>query len=202
MENLNDYIFIHQCIPKEICSNLISIFDATNDWETHSWTHPVLSEKPEYIMTQDHDNEEELEVSWPMMDIQEMMIPYLRESLNEFRLKYGPVHSNLDWEDTTNDELITHITRIRVNKYSKGQLMKAHFDHIHSIFDGEMKGVPVLSFVGALNEDYEGGLFMIRDKEIKIKTGEILIFPSSFLYPHQVSKITMGTRYSFVAWGF
>ena len=201
-ESLNDYIFTHHCIPTEVCSNLISIFDSMNKWEKHSWTTPALTEEPKYIMTQNVDDEEELEVSWPIMNIQEMMIPYLREAVDEYRLKYGTVHCNLDWEDTTNDELITPITRVRINKYSKGQLMKPHFDHIHSIFDGERKGVPVLSFVGALNEEYEGGMFVIRDKEIKIKTGEILIFPSNFLYPHQVTKITMGTRYSFVAWGF
>jgi hypothetical protein len=62
-ESLNDYIFTHQCIPPEICSNLISIFDATNEWETHSWTNPVLSERPEYTTTQDPNDEEELEVS-------------------------------------------------------------------------------------------------------------------------------------------
>ena len=33
-------------------------------------------------------------------------------------------------------------------------------DHIHSIFDGKMKGVPIVSIVANLNEDYEGAEFV------------------------------------------
>jgi hypothetical protein len=47
-----------------------------------------------------------------MMDTQEIMIPYLRESVNEYRLKCGTNHSNLDWDVSYCDELITYITRI------------------------------------------------------------------------------------------
>lgn len=37
--------------------------------------------------------------------------------------------------------------------------MRKHYDHIHSIFDGQRKGIPVLSMLGILNNDYEGGEF-------------------------------------------
>ena len=30
-----------------------------------------------------------------------------------------------------------------------------HADHIHSMFDGEKKGIPILSVLGVLNDDYE-----------------------------------------------
>ena len=39
-------------------------------------------------------------------------------------------------------------------------------------------------------------------KEIKLKTGDILMFPSNFMYPHEVTECTKGTRYSFVSWAF
>ena len=39
-------------------------------------------------------------------------------------------------------------------------------------------------------------------KKIPFKTGDILIFPSTFLYPHVVKEVTEGTRYSFVAWAY
>jgi predicted 2-oxoglutarate/Fe(II)-dependent dioxygenase YbiX len=55
--------------------------------------------------------------------------------------------------------------------------------------------------VGVLNEDYEGGEFIMwEDKEIKLKTGDLMIFPSTFLYPHKVNPVTKGTRYSCVSW--
>jgi len=59
-----------------------------------------------------------------------------------------------------------------------------------------------LSVVGILNQNYEGGDFKIIDKYLKFKTGDVLIFPSNFMYPHEVTSITKGTRYSFVTWGY
>ena len=72
------------------------------------------------------------------------------------------------------------------------------FYNIHSIFDGKLKGIPIISIVGSLNEGYEGGEFMLRDREIKLKTGDILLFPSGIVYPHGVKEIKKGVRYSFV----
>jgi predicted 2-oxoglutarate/Fe(II)-dependent dioxygenase YbiX len=65
-----------------------------------------------------------------------------------------------------------------------------------------MKGIPILSVVGLLNDNYGGGEFMIRGKEVKLIRGDILIFPSNFIYPHEVKDITKGIRYSFVSWAF
>ena len=70
------------------------------------------------------------------------------------------------------------------------------------IFDGQEKGIPILSIVGVLNDNYKGGDFLMRGKKIPFKTGDILIFPSTFLYPHVVKEVTEGTRYSFVAWAY
>ena len=81
--------------------------------------------------------------------------------------------------------------------------MALHCDHIHSMFDGNRKGVPILSILGSLNNDYEGGeLVFWRDKVVELKAGEIMIFPSNFLYPHEVRMVTKGTRYSFVSWSW
>ena len=38
------------------------------------------------------------------------------------------------------------------------------------------------------------------EKEYKIKQGEIMIFPSVFLYPHRVAPVTKGVRDTFVSW--
>tara|TARA_R100000656_G_scaffold40038_2_gene33439 strand:+ start:422 stop:988 length:567 start_codon:yes stop_codon:yes gene_type:complete len=93
--------------------------------------------------------------------------------------------------------------RLKFNRYNKNQLMKEHCDHISSMFDGERRGIPTLSVIGSLNNNYEGGeLIMFQDKEYKIKAGEILIFPSNFLYPHKVMPVTKGTRYTYVSWVF
>ena len=94
-------------------------------------------------------------------------------------------------------------TALRFNRYDKNTEMKTHCDHIHSIFDGKIKGVPVLTILGLLNEDYKGGeLVMWNNTVIPLKTGSVVVFPSNFMYPHRVNTITQGIRYSYVSWVF
>ena len=57
-----------------------------------------------------------------------------------------------------------------------------------------------------LNDGYEGGDLIFtdqREKEIKrfqLKKGTVVFFPSNFMYPHGITPIVKGTRYSIVAW--
>lgn len=90
---------------------------------------------------------------------------------------------------------------IRYNRYHSKKKMALHCDHITTLFDGETRGIPILSCLGVLNDNYEGGDFIIcEDKRINFKTGDLIIFPSSFLYPHKVEPVTKGKRYSFISW--
>ena len=53
-----------------------------------------------------------------------------------------------------------------------------------------------------LNDDFDGGEFEYqidtKSLTVKLKKGDVLVFPSYFL--HRVKPVTMGTRYSLVAW--
>ena len=61
-----------------------------------------------------------------------------------------------------------------------------------------------LSSILILNNDYEGGelCFEIDGKIEKIKNtpGNIIIWPSNFMFPHAVQPLKKGTRYSIVSW--
>lgn len=92
-------------------------------------------------------------------------------------------------------------TVVRINRYLEDTSMDLHCDHIYSMFDGKIKGIPVLSVLGALNDDYEGGeLIFFENTKINLNAGDIMVFPSNFLFPHRVEKVTRGARYSFVSW--
>ena len=95
---------------------------------------------------------------------------------------------------------------VRFNKYSEGQKMEMHFDHIHSVFDGYYKGIPILSIIGFLNDDYEGGelVFNLGGESVsyKLPANSILVFPSAFPWPHEVTPVTKGIRYTWVMWCF
>ena len=58
-----------------------------------------------------------------------------------------------------------------------------------------------------LNNNYDGGeLFFYHPitkkpySQAHLNEGDLIMFPSNFLYPHQVSPIKKGIRYSVVAW--
>ncbi len=79
--------------------------------------------------------------------------------------------------------------------------MRQHHDHIHSLFDGVHKGIPVFSMIGNLNEGYEGAhLYFWDGYKMPLGVGDICLFPSLFMYPHGVTEATRGKRYSFVCW--
>ena len=89
----------------------------------------------------------------------------------------------------------------RFNRYCTGTRMHLHCDHIVDLFEGVRRGIPILSLVGALNSDYTGGEFVMwQDHVIDIAPGSVLVFPSIFLYPHQVKPVVSGTRYTYVSW--
>lgn len=117
---------------------------------------------------------------------------------------------NAIWEYTLRDMahmnkwfgLPSAFTNAKFNKYNKLTRMNIHCDHIHSIFDGNAKGVPILSILGALNDNYKGGELFLCGEHIDLKAGDIVIFPSNFLYPHEVKPVQSGTRYSFASWAW
>ena len=77
--------------------------------------------------------------------------------------------------------------------------MSRHTDAIHHSH-GQQYGYPQVSSLLFLNDDYKGGEFIICDIEYKPKKGSSIIFPSNFMFPHEVLKITNGIRYSIITW--
>lgn len=60
----------------------------------------------------------------------------------------------------------------------------------------------LISTVSYLNDDYEGGEIEFRHSNVKIKPekGDVIFFPSNFLYIHEIMPILSGTRYSMPHW--
>jgi len=188
MKTIEDYIYVENHIPVELCEKLI---DECNkkEWKKHAW-------HSNYTGKQTPEKTKELDVMPCTQEQQNKITPYLAKALEDYQFKYS-------WPgEKTQPPWLTKFSPIRFNKYEIGNTMRVHYDNIHSAFDGKKKGIPIVSIVGNLNEDYEGAEFMLRDKEIKLKTGDILLFPSGIVYPHMVKETTKGIRYSFVSWAF
>jgi len=91
------------------------------------------------------------------------------------------------------------IRDIQLLKYEEG-------DHYMYHTDNGSFSPRTISCILLLNNDYEGGEISFTDpqgnNEFKVETrpGRLIVWPSNFMYPHKVNKVTKGTRYSIVAW--
>jgi len=183
--NLIDYVFITNLIDKKDCFFILQ--DLKNKKkDKHQWYDYSANVKNSY------KNFEPDVYSADQIHTQ-ILFPYIKKAITLYEKENVTLNSK---------GLISKISQIRFNFYNKNETMRTHIDHIQSLFDGQEKGIPILSIVGLLNDNYEGGEFMIRDKLIPLKAGDILIFPSCFLYPHTVKQVKKGIRNSFVCWAY
>lgn len=98
-------------------------------------------------------------------------------------------------------------SQARLNRYEVGTYMSPHWDSITTLFEGESRGVPILSTVGLINSCDEGGHFIFtlptgEKKEFLKEEGTGIVFPSTFIYKHEVTPVISGVRDSFVSWSF
>lgn len=82
-----------------------------------------------------------------------------------------------------------------LTKYEKNGGLPRHYDQ-------ENASSRVLSSVLYLNDDYSGGELWFSELDITIKpsAGSIVMFPSSFIYVHEVKPIINGSRYAMPHW--
>ena len=186
--NLKDYILkLDNWIPKNICQKTIQELSENKNWEQHQYTDKDF--KAESL-----NGDKELNVCYGNS------LTYLKE-LHDLTWKALEKYIVIDKLGGQTFDGWKGFSSIRFNRYNKNQIMSKHCDHITSLFTGNIRGIPILSIVGVLNDDYKGGEFIMFDNyEIKFKSGDLIVFPSVFLYPHLVKPVKQGTRYSFVSW--
>jgi len=184
--NVKDYMKIYDnFLDLDLCKTIVQEIEG-NSWKKHTF----------YIASQNDykSYDDDLAVSYSNSENAKIVNQKLWFAIEQYILKdFGNFK---DWFNGWNG-----YSQVRFNKYEVGTKMKLHCDHIHSMFDGNRKGIPTLSILGALNNDYKGGdLVFWENKKIKLKAGQLMIFPSNFMYPHTVTTVTKGTRYSYVSW--
>ena len=187
---LDECIFIvENIIPADICDAVVQDIE-TREWKKHFW-YSNSKDKIHFEETK------ELDIQFTTPELQATLTPFIIEAGKQYNQTYA-------WLDSSRTkQIMTDFNPLRFNRYEPGQIMRQHHDHIHSIFDGEKKGVPVLSFILNFNDDYEGAdLFFWEDTVVPLGKGDIIMFPSNWLFPHGVTEATKGKRYSGVCWGW
>lgn len=96
-----------------------------------------------------------------------------------------------------------HFPRCRIDQDSGYDLLRYKTGQFYITHTDSFKARPrAVSCSFALNDDFEGGEFSFFNRELKYKLtkGSAILFPSNFMYPHEVLPVTQGTRYSIVTW--
>ena len=186
MSNLKDYVMQIPALSEGVCQSVVS------ELEKQKWTEHTFSDYDGTKVYKPY--RETCETILNGTSIDSLVMDSLYEPIANYVRHIGK-HYFKSWSG---------YTPVKYNKYRTGKSMEKHIDHIYDIFDNDIgipKGIPTLSIIGVLNNDYSGGAIeMFEDTKYNLKAGELLIFPSIFLYPHKVCEVTRGTRYSFVSW--
>ena len=186
---LRDLIHVEKgIIPANLCEYLVEEIEK-NEWRPHTWYNNVANS---------FGSEETME-----LDVQNITGEH-QQLLTPFMIQAGAAYNAIySFQCERTQQIMNKFSAIRFNRYAPGQIMRQHHDHIHSLFDGNEKGIPVLSFILNLNDDYEGAeLFFWDDHVVPLGKGDIIMFPSLFLFPHGVKEATKGKRYSAVSWAW
>lgn len=185
-QKLLDYVKVYKNhLPIDLCKSTVNNLKKIN-WEKHFYYDSTNNQKVSYDNELSISHDTILETKEINKQIWFAIEKYILKDFKDFAYWFN------GWDGHSG---------VRFNRYDPTTEMKLHCDHIKLLFDGQIKGIPVLSVLGVLNDDYEGGEFIMFDGyEIHLPAGSVVVFPSNFMFPHEVKPVKSGTRYSCISW--
>jgi hypothetical protein len=186
---LSDFIVVIRGLAsQEKCNEIINLY---KDHELIDWASTTNG------MNLDHRKVKQLWVSsQPVTSAGEKFVDADKDIFNIMK-KAKDIYA----ETLVKKRNISHIPQINSDEgyqflhYSEGYYFKQHVDN----FPGAAR---VLTCTLNLNSDYDGGLFRFLSGEfdVSLGAGDAVVFPSNFMFPHEVTEITSGDRFSIVTW--
>jgi hypothetical protein len=189
---LSDFIVVvRKLIPEEDCKSIIAAYGNNPRWQ---WS---MVGREHVEVNFEHRKVRQINLSDPgltgsddkFFNIDKKVFNYAGLARNTYIKTLQEKRGIESVPDASSDEgyVLLH--------YKEGYYFKEHAD------DRGGTGRS-LTLTLNLNEDYEGGLFRFLRGEfdVKLGTGDAVMFPSNFLFPHEVTEISRGERYSIVTW--
>lgn len=182
--NLDKYIVvIKNALTLPLCDSILKEFKNTNEWQD---TTVGLGNVKKNVRNCETIAISYLHVIEKNKKVRLKLDKYIFLSASKCIQDYNKKFPHCKIEQDNGYELL---------KYSEGCFYIQHVDS----FKDRPRAVSC-SFI--LNDDFEGGEFAFFDRELKYKLnkGDAIMFPSNFMYPHEVMPVTQGTRYSIITW--
>jgi predicted 2-oxoglutarate/Fe(II)-dependent dioxygenase YbiX len=180
---LEDFIVsFDKLVPEELCDRIVSEYQKDPYWAPATLVGERVDKRYRNCdLLKISDSKVIGQNSSVRQKIDEDMYSCASYAINEYR-KMFPIQTEID----TGYDLL---------RYNEGQFQNQHTDY----YVGSQR---TISCSFHLNNDYEGGEFAFFDREIVIRAGKggVIMFPSNFMFPHEVMPILSGTRYSIITW--
>ena len=182
---MREYVLeVKKLIPQNVCDKIISYVD-------HSDVDALVSGSDKPI--KDIRNCTTRSLLNPYTFGNKMITNYLKSAVFTVAENYKKKFERFDFKEISQLDILKY----EANEFDAGY--KFHVDFGHGL------NKRALSISICLNNDYEGGEFVFdfftdQNMQIPQNVGDAIAFPSNFMFPHQVNKITKGTRYAIIAW--
>jgi len=182
---LENYIYIvKNALSLNLCDEILNEFKSSDEWED-----TIIGKKG--VLNKNIRNCQAIGISFSSViqknsDVRHKLDDAIFDGAAKCIKEYNSKFPHCRIEEDSGYELL---------KYPEGCFYIEHTDS----FKARPRAVSC-SFI--LNDDFEGGEFAFYNREFKYKLekGDAIMFPSNFMYPHEVMPVTKGIRYSIITW--
>jgi len=184
---LKDFIWYgKEVIDPDFCDDILNEYVESDLWEPTivGSGYDPSARRCSQISTSEKDIiEQNPEIR---QSIDDKLFEIVKDLVEEYRNNNPGSPKELEIQEDSGYELL---------KYEVGDFYIQHTDS----FKLEPR---TLTIIMSMNNGYEGGEVALFDRELvyKLDVGDVLIFPSNFMYPHEILPVTSGTRYSMITW--
>jgi len=186
---LSDYIVVIRGITsREMCQQVVDLYKDNSQWDwaktvagvnldVRKVSHLKISD-PNVLRQGPQYEEMDAEIFKIMSKAKDIYISTLSKKRN---IEYVP--------EISSDE------GYEILHYSEGYYFKEHCDD-----SGGMGRT--LTCTLNISDDHDGGLFRFLRGEfdVRLNAGDAVLFPSNFMFPHEITEITRGERHAIVTW--
>jgi len=179
---MKDYILeVRKLISPKLCEKIIQYFD--KDYNDAGTVGTGIDKNVRNCLTRS--------LQKPKTFGEKICSNFVKEKIFNCVVHYQKKH-HIDIQKISQLDILRYDT----NKFKAGY-------NFHNDF-GNNVNERHLSISISLNNKYEGGEFVFDLPDghyiIPQNVGDAVIFPSNFMFSHQVNKITKGTRFALIGW--
>ena len=188
MENMEikDYIYVKEIgISTDLCDDILKEYVPTYEWKAGTVGENNYEDEIRKCDQIDISMDSVIELNKDIRkDLDDRIYQSVTECVREYLSKY-----------TTSICNITRDSGYGLLRYKSGDYYDPHID-------ASGRSPRELSCSLILNDNYEGGEFAFFNQKLKfdLNRGDIIIFPSNFMFPHEILPITSGVRYVIITW--